>query len=293
MLVNCFLIGAAKSGTTSLSYWMGQHRDIYIPAVKETHFFTDESYYAKGVDYWLSTDYPDTGSASIIMDCTPAYFHRPDLVIPRLKPLVTDDCRFIVVLRNPVRRAYSHYLHQKKNGKEVRTFDHAITEELKKGTDVIDCNDWLCYLQDGMYGAILSKWFRHFDREQFKLVIFEEMVRNPYAEVSGIFEWLGVASMKETELDFLVKNKASEARSGLLMKMVSGSNPIKHLLRKSLPYRIQRRIYRLAVSRLSAPASKRKSAPPPGTHVMLAEHYRDDISLLRNITGETFEAWDI
>jgi hypothetical protein len=206
---------------------------------------------------------------------------------------VTDDCRFILVLRNPVRRAYSHYLHQKKNGKEMRTFDHAIAEELRKGADAIDCNNWLCYLQDGMYGAILSKWFRHFDREQFKLVIFEEMVRNPYAEVSGIFEWLGIASMKETELNFLAKNKASEARSGFLMKMVSGSNPIKHLLRKTLPYWIQRRLYRLAVSRLSVPASKGKSTLSSGIHVMLAEHYRDDITLLRNITGETFETWGI
>ena len=102
MVPNLFILGAAKSGTSSLHDYMAQHPSIYMSKVKEPHFFNLDENYNKGYDYYINQYFNINNSYRIIGESTPAYLRRYDKVIPRLCDFVqkydNKSVYFIIIL---------------------------------------------------------------------------------------------------------------------------------------------------------------------------------------------------
>lgn len=211
-LPNAFLLGAAKAGTTSLAAALGALDGSFVPDEKEPHYFDSDDGFAQG-DAWYREFYADAAQARWAWDCTPNYFHRPDMVIPRLRRTYRADelasVRFVVVLRDPVQRAYSHYLHQQRVAAETRSFLDAINDESHS-------DDWSNYRHDSEYGRQLQQWFAAFDRDQFLVVIVEDF--DDYDEVlAQITQYMDL----EPAAPMQRLNEHREARSVWLMNVVA------------------------------------------------------------------------
>lgn len=105
-LPNLFLLGAAKSGTTSLHAYLNQHPNITFTSRKEPHFFDNESDYRRGTDWYINQYFEKMEWTSVRGDATPM-LHLPEIVIPNLLDSYQDDAeglKFVVLLRNPVER---------------------------------------------------------------------------------------------------------------------------------------------------------------------------------------------
>lgn len=191
------IIGAQKAGTTSFYHLLCQHPSIRSAKKKELHYF--DLNYGRGVG-WYASRFPFTLSRlfgrgsnpeNITGEASPYYMFHP-LAIPRLAQ-VLPDAKLIVLLRNPVERAYSHYNHEIKNRTETLSFEAALESEQERlrgeSEKIVQDGNYrslrhrnFSYLARGIYADQLEAVFQVFDRKQVMILESDTYFKRP-AEV--------------------------------------------------------------------------------------------------------------
>jgi hypothetical protein len=182
-LPNFLIVGAARAGTTSLARYLEVHPDAFIPLMKEVDFFDREDNYRRGVD-WYRSHFAGGAGKTAIGEASPYYMLIPDAV-PRMASLL-PDARLIVLLRNPVDRAYSHYWMRRCWKVEKRGFRTAVTEESAGSARVPE------YLPGGMYCAQLKHICKYYPRDAVHIVLFEDLRRDPGLVFAEACRFLGI-----------------------------------------------------------------------------------------------------
>lgn len=201
VMPNFLLIGAQKCGTTSLFHYLLRHPNIGKPLKKEIGFFSVRFY--RGINWYksffptpLSELYQEhfiTGEASTGYICHPHAPNRIARTIPQVK--------LIALLRNPVDRAYSHYYHTKRLGREDLAFEEAIAKEnervgwieekIREDEYYYHDNYHLyTYLSRGIYINQLKNWLGAFTKKQILVLRSEDLFSNPSAIVNQVFDFL-------------------------------------------------------------------------------------------------------
>src|SRR5688572_14326389 len=112
-LPDFLIVGAMRSGTTSLHKYLQAHPDVFVASGKEVHFF--DRRYGRGLD-WYRSRFAGVTTERVVGEATPAYMYDENAIARIAHDL--PDARLIVVLRNPVDRAYSHYWRNRSRGRE-------------------------------------------------------------------------------------------------------------------------------------------------------------------------------
>jgi len=198
--INFTIIGAQKSGTSSLYYYLEEHPNISVSIKKELHFWS--LHYEKGQDWYRSHFLPipegefwQTGEAS------PTYLDSPET--PERMYREFPDMKLIVLLRNPVSRAISHYHHWVRLKKESRPLDIALTEQLAEipdWDDVISLRNH--YIARGCYVKFLEKWLRFFPREQMLIISSELFQEHPSDIVQTVHSFLEIPRKPLENLEY-------------------------------------------------------------------------------------------
>ncbi len=201
-----FLIGAQKSGTTTLAYWLSQHPQVCVSVPKEPHFFTRNwdkgfawyqnrfSNYKNAVCVDASVTY---SAASLSLKENLSQVRRARQGVPQRVYSINPAARFIYLLREPVERTYSGYWMSVNLGREKKSFAEAI----RRNSDYLDISDY--------YGQ-LALWLEHFPLESFLFLLFEDLKKNPEQVVKDCFNFIGVDS-KNCQIHPEVKNKSRVA----------------------------------------------------------------------------------
>lgn len=202
MKPNFLIIGAQKCGTTSLFSHLVQHPSVYLPTEKEIHFF--DLQYDKGVKWYISLFYEaDSTRFQSFGEASPYYLFHP-LVAERVASHF-PEIKLIVLLRDPVDRAYSHFLHSKRFGLDtVESFEEALAieplritedfEKLKKGEILhSDSVRNYSYASRGLYFQQVSRWLNYFPTDQFLFIKSEEFYTNPAGIFRDVCRFLGVS----------------------------------------------------------------------------------------------------
>ncbi|MGE0665631.1 MAG: sulfotransferase [Sphingomonadales bacterium] len=199
-LPDCLLIGAKRAGTSSLYQNMIQHPRINAAGRKEVHYF-DLNHHL-GPNWYRSFFAPPTpGEPTLNVDATPYYLFHP-AVPARVKALL-PDARFIALLRDPVERAWSEYMHSRQRGLETLGFSEAIEAEgsrlrgeeeriLADPRYLSHAHRYQAYQARGLYARQLARWFEHFPRDRFLLLQAEDLQRNPAEMFGRVVEFLGL-----------------------------------------------------------------------------------------------------
>ena len=167
--------GAQKSGTTALHYFLKKHPQIALPDRQELHFFDDEEIFGRApVDYELLHRHfrPITHSASV-GEVTPSYLYWKPAVerVRNYHPQI----KFIILLRNPVDRAFAHWNMQRFKDREPLDFLDAVKEEPRRIAQPLSIESRrFSYIDRGFYSVQLERVFNFFPRAQIKLVRFED-----------------------------------------------------------------------------------------------------------------------
>jgi hypothetical protein len=185
------LAGAQKSGTTALHYFLSRHPDICMGDQQEIHFFDNDAMFVSGPNYEeLHKHYPPMAPSIIAGDCTPSYmYHEPAMQrIWNYNPKI----KLLILLRNPVERAFAHWNMQRYRGREPLDFFDAIREEETRiaGAPPIEARRF-AYLERGFYGRQLDRVFKFFPREQMKVVKFEDFKAHQRQTLASICSFLG------------------------------------------------------------------------------------------------------
>ena len=194
---NFIIIGAQKSGTTSLENYIAQHPSV-IPAIKkETHFWYRD--FEKGINWYLAHFPPIPKSEKFITgEATPNYLENYQTA-KRIYN-VFPEVKLLVILRNPVDRTFSQYHHWIKFNWDYRSFETAINYELEilsKNPEQPQGNEkyWQQpsnYIGRGIYIEFINKWLGVFPREQILILKAEDLYQKPVNTMKQVFEFLGL-----------------------------------------------------------------------------------------------------
>ena len=287
-LPNFMVIGAAKAGTTSLHHYLLQHPQIFLPKEKELQFFTDDQLYKRGKAYYLDNYFKQAHLFPARGEATPFYLHRPEIVIPRLKQIFADETlKFVVLLRDPAKRAWSHYLHMVRLGLEIFDFSTALAMEEQRMKE--DSLSWFSYYTDGLYSRQLKHWFSAYPQEAFLILTQEELASDTQEALQKIFAFLNVDITQKVR-DLSVKNKAGEAKSKFLMRILMGRFSGASFLKKILPVQLRRHIG-MILRHMNTQPAKNTLMMPDRTYEDLAKRYNADLEELDTLLGRSFENW--
>ncbi len=185
------IVGAMTAGTTSLATWLRMHPQVFMHPDKELHFFDVK--FPRGLG-WYRSQFAGSKGARAVGEATPGYMYRPE-VIDRMADSV-PDAKLVAVLRDPVDRVWSKYVHHRHRGREKRPFDEAM--ELELSTDDIKAvHDWLPgYIARGRYLDQLKCILTRFPGDQLLVLLTDDMRDSPHETFATICEFIGVDADK-------------------------------------------------------------------------------------------------
>ena len=283
---NLMLIGAAKAGTTSLYHYLQNSPHIYMSAVKEPQFFSDTEHYAKGIAYYLGKFFSDSENFPVRGEASPRYLHVPDEVIPRLQDAYGDrPPRFLVLLRHPVMRAWSHYRHRNRVHEDQRSFHEALLQERDAGFP-----SPTGYAAASFYGRTLQKWFDAFGAERFHIMRLEDLEQDLDTVLRGVWAFLGIPQ-PATPIEESRHNVAATPRSAVLMNVISGDGWHKRIMRHLLPDKALRRRLMTYLQNYNVRPDPNAALPDADSTRLLLDILRDDTLALQDILGLPLEDW--
>ena len=193
--------GAQKSGTTALHYFLRKHPQIALPERQELHFFDDEEIFSRPVDYQLLHRHfrkPPVRLLPVRLglagEVTPSYLYWK----PAMERIwnYNRQIKLVILLRNPIDRAFAHWNMQRFKDREPLDFLTALKEEPRRIAQPLTIESRrFAYVDRGFYSRQLERVFKFFPREQVHVVKFENFRDRKQETLDGIFKFLGVKSL--------------------------------------------------------------------------------------------------
>lgn len=276
MYPNFLVIGAQRSGTTTLYNHFLQHPDIYVnPQEKELKFLL--KMHRENLPFETYQEYfTGWNGEKAVGDVSPPYLYFE--YVPELIAKFLPDAKLIATLRNPIDRAYSSYCYALRTGREQHTFETAI-ERKHKGPHLND------YIGKGMYSIQLERYFKRFDRSQMLILLFEDLTNSEETTMKSIYAFLEVDTDVPLKLNDKGENKQNSAqypRYPYLHRAwaVSRKVPLVKNVVKSIDPR-------------QIPLPLQDTYPPirPETRERLREIYRADTEKLSNLLNRDVSYW--
>jgi len=239
-----FIVGAAKAGTTSLYAYMRQHPEVFMPDLKEPHFFSgvratdDQSVYVQSIadeDEYLrlflpGKDYKRIGEAS------PSYLWHPEAAA-RIHA-ANPNARIIILLRDPIERAYSHYLMDVRRGRQTLPFLEAVRKDYdspEKGWGVSHL-----YVELGLYEEQVARYINLFGEEQVLVLPFDDLKRDPIGTTHRALNFIGVdPALANWPKNLRAHNPAATPRGKIAASLLQ-SRRLHEISRRIVPLKMRK-----------------------------------------------------
>jgi len=298
VMPNFLIIGAQKAGTSSLYHYLKQHPQVYMSPIKEPKFFAlegeefdPERRGSGGLTKMpgirdLETyqqQYEGVSNEIAIGEASPLYIYVPKAV-ERIKHYI-PDAKLVAILRHPVDRAYSNFIHWVQRGLEPldSDFESIIQEEETRISQNWSPN--YHYKNRGFYYEQLKRYFDVFDKEQIRVYLYDDFIQNPQSVVQDIFRFIDVDD------DFIPNtgkkyNVSKIPRSGRLNSLLKKPSFFKSILKPILPKILQNSLKEYLIQ-----ANMTKPQLSPGTRKKLMKYYKDDIEKLQDLIQKDLSQW--
>jgi len=271
-LPNLLIIGAMKSGTTSLHNYLSKHPDIFMSEQKEIHYFSDVNYNSKSLDWYKKqfvTDKKIRGTSP--QGYTKCHHNDAKNVLPRLAKTI-PDVKMIYIVRDPIERYKSHIL-------EAYHCDPPKDVKYSKKGD--------SFLKTSMYYMQISAFLKYFKKEQIYVLALEDLQENRLFEMNKIFTFLNVDKLNDNSTFNFVSNAAED-------------KSIPYVVKCSIPYRAGNKFVPKLTKKIGERFSniflKFQMEKPKLSEeqlFMLKQKLKPDIDKFREFTGNFFSKWSV
>ena len=296
-LPDFLIVGAARSGTTSLYYLLRQHPRIFMPDLKEPFYLTfageipdfTELHFLRD-HRWTLEDYAELFSGAtedqLLGEASTSYLYMHRETIPNIERIYgqkADEIKYLAVLRNPVDRTYSNYLLLRSAGWDELSFDEYLDtsftrDRMKRRWDYD-------YIGLGRYAEGISAYKQRFPHV---FVTLYEDLADQRRLLDGIFDFLELERI-ELQGDRLQANASGAPRSRLALSLFDTAGRLASPIRTILPYSARVRLAKLRES------ARRRLLRQPGMSAeqrgRLRSILRDDILRLQEIIDRDLSSW--
>ena len=286
--VDFLVVGAAKAGTTTLFETLRKHPGVYIPQRKECRYFSclrgdfagpglvAANNFTRSLEEYQGL-FKKAGAGQLCGDVSPDYLYYYQNAVPKILDEINAQVPIIIVLRNPIDRAYSNYLMHVRDGREKLSFEHALDMEKQRCAA-----NWAWgwgYVDVGLYAKQVKAYLDNFER--VLLLLFEEDIVTGQA-TGKVLDFLNLEPFQEGPDDVHV-NVSGYPQSSVLHRLMTDElvvRKIKNLVKATPLYARSKQVYRRVME-----GNLRKEAMASETRQLLKGKFQDDVALLAEYTG--------
>ena len=296
-LPNFLIVGAAKSGTSSLHNYLNQHHQVFMPSynkegmkVKEPRFLIkDLVQHRLHNGIWTFEEYQslfdDVKDEKAIGESTVLYLYYYKHAINNIKHYLGEDVKIIIMLRDPADRAYSAFHHVSRGFKENNSFEKSL--EIEKGRMEREENltPMVMYKEMGMYYEMVKAYMESF--KNIHIILYEDFRDNIESEMNKIYNFLGISN--NIEIDFITKHNVGGKRwkDEKMKHVFMKDNPMKSILKSALPKKFRKGILHHLVN-----ASTNKVVPmKEEVRKGLNDYFKLDIKKLSELLNKDLNHW--
>jgi hypothetical protein len=294
---NLLVIGAARSGTTALTRFLGQHPDVFVSNPKEPHHLAfpgaSLKFTGPGDDEMINrvsvTDeagyhrlFASAGGATILAEGSVSTQYYAEQAIPTIVRACAPGVRFISVLRDPIERAHSAFLYLRSRGHEPNT-DFVAALEAEDDRVAAGWHHMWHYRRVGLYAAQLLPFIETFGRNAVCVITHEELGREPTVTMSRLFDFLGLESIPiDTGTEI---NRSGEPRNAVIHGLMKGLRAFEPMRRAAKLMTTPGLRERVRSANLDHPTM------PPEAISLLESFFAADMEDLVRLTGLDVSAW--
>lgn len=291
MLPNFIVAGVQKAGTTSLYQYLRDHPDIFLPDIKETKFFVLDKRYERGIKYYQTFFDPQNGEAAL-GEIDPDYLYFGKSIERMEKHLDLRNMKFIFLFREPVARAFSHYLMSYRRGIEPLTFEEAIGQEDKRiKKDYLSKSNY-SYVSRGFYYKQLVHFSNYVPTSHMLFLLTEDLISNPIDTLKKIFNFLDIDSNYVPENVGKLYHTATVPKSMWLLRRIKFNDGIeKKIIRLIMPFKKQR----LKLRQMILDFNQKKNNEvvlEDKTREYLNDIFKEENDKLAKLTGCDLSSWN-
>lgn len=274
-LPDLVIIGAMKAATTSLHYYLNLHPQISMSKEKELNFFVKEKNWGKGLDWYkynFNDEKPYRGEAS--PNYTNFPFYRG---VPERMHSVVPDIKLIYLVRDPIERILSQYVHKIADGGDSRSLEKALSN--------FESNRYICRSQ---YFMQLEHYLKVFPDENILVVSSEDLINKNRAVIKSVFEFLNVdSSFYEARFQKILHKSSSKRRKSQTAQLLRQEYILKNI--DKLPYSFRSYVDWLVFW----PFSRKVKRPVLSESLKqgIIDYLQDDVEQLRKFAGHKFSDW--
>ncbi|MFC1859917.1 sulfotransferase domain-containing protein [Thermodesulfobacteriota bacterium] len=293
MKPNFLIVGAAKSGTTSLHDYLRQHPDIFLPEWKEPSFFIADPagiVHRTGTLFSYLQLFKNSENHTAIGEASTGYLY--DEGAPKGIKKALGSIKILIVLRDPVEMSYSLYNHQvRKEGETLKTFEEALAVEHDRFKDPAfkqKCYGWhanFYYYHRGLYYEQVKRYLETFDSSNILIIRFKDIVAEPIRVVRKIFGFLGAEPTFEPVIKVL--NPAGEILNIPRFWEDTGN------FRKTVSFVFSGNIFRKVPHLIRSIGLKPPQPINAETERALRKRFYDDICRLEKLIDRDLSAWKL
>jgi hypothetical protein len=272
------VIGAMKAGTTSLWHQLRSHPQIYMPEVKELHYFSNAPRLARGVE-WYRAQFADApGEVLAVGEASTNYTKYPRLTgtAARIAGLI-PDVRLVYLVRDPISRMRSHYLHVVHGHGERRPFPVAVREDPE-------------YLDISRYRTQIDQYLAHFQASQLLVITAEELRDRGAVTMGRVLEFIGVERRRDALPPSSERHRSADKRVPTELSTRVRHLPGYSLVRRATPPALRRVVRRTTTRPVATTVD---TSVPDDLRREIEEQLRDEVAGLRPFLGATFDGWGI
>lgn len=292
-LPNLLIVGAAKCGTTSLHNYLKQHPDIFMSKQKEPHFLINSDIGEDRIHKAITVleDYEDMFKTDSIYkykgESSVMYLAFPEFSIKNIKKYLDPDVKIIIMLRNPVERAFAGYLHNLRyNPSENLSFEEAFEKSEARYYQERDITPDTRYLHVGNYYSQVESFMSMFN-DNVLVIMYEDYVNDIDLCLANVFDFLDIDKISvDTSRRHMVGGWIFKRK--FLRNLLIPKNNFKSLIKSFLPNKKIRKAIKQKIMNMSTVESPSISKD---MHKKLTEYYRKDIDNLSKLLNKELNCW--
>jgi hypothetical protein len=286
------IAGVQKAGTSSLSRYLSQHPHIIGHMTREFPYFVRKKLYQKDFKHTFDKYYSVRSKKDQKLLAKSVGISYLEKAVKRLKKH-SPNCKIVILLRDPVERAYSAYWHMRYEGWETKdTFEAALAAEekrIQKGGDVaIHCS----YCTRGRYPEQIVRLERLFSPENVHIILLRDLNEASIETCQSVFDFTGVDPTFQPSVD-AIHNTAKKARSEMASQLLNRFFQKGHLIKRVFRSLVSGPIARKVRKRLQI-LNQTDFIPPPmktDTRQALAEYFEPHNLELESMLGRSLDHW--
>jgi len=289
---NFFIIGAPKSGTTSLSIWLSDHPQVYFSKKKEPYFFnTDDKWILRLSEKQYLILFREAKSNHLAIGEGTVWYLNSKIAVSNIEKFTNNQAKYIVCLRNPVELAVSLHNQHKNTGLEnIIDFQVAWNLSEYRVKDIrtsIECGgtNWLNYKKICLLGEQVERLLKTVNRDRIHFVFFEDLKNNPKETYNRIIHFLGLREHEKRE--FTVENRSLKIRNNYIKELLVILKIIK--IKTGLPIKFG------LLNKIDQLNKKVGNYPPidPEFIKEMKEYFYKDLVLLEKLVDKDLTSWKI